>query len=287
MKWSVSAWIAVLCLAFGALPARAQSTSYVSATKFASLQDRLDQVEAELARFRNADGGVSSCCDDGGCDAWPCYTPGLVFGAELTFLRPFQSEGQMAGFDYTAAPRLWIGWQNSNGLGVRFRWFEYDGSGADASSQYTDVGMETMDLEVTDTFTLGKKWNGLLSAGVRYAEYDERSAGGGILETDGALGLVVGAELYRALTCNLYLFGIGRTAFMYTDKTNDLGSPNPDSTFSISELQVGVEYRRYLSGTTRLFARAAVEGQYWAGVSDGDTEDTSLIGGVFAIGLAR
>ncbi len=287
MKWSISAWIAVLCLALGAMPAKAQSTSYVSATKFASLQDRLDQVEADLARYRNADGGVSSC-DDGGDDAWPCYTSGLVFGAEVAVLRPFQSEGQMEGFDYKAAPRIWLGWQNSNGFGLRARWFDYDGGGASPTSIYSDVGMETFDLEVTDTFTLGKKWEGLLSAGVRYAEFTEtRTVGGGVLETDGALGLVVGAELYRPLTCNLYLFGIGRTAFMYADATNNNGTLNPDTTFNISELQVGVEYRRYLSGTTRLFARAAVEGQYWAGMSDRDTEDVSLIGGTFAVGIAR
>ena len=289
-RWLAYALGALAMVGILAIPARAQMT-YASSAQFASLQNRIDELEAQLASIRSAAGG--GCCDsascDGSCDscAWPCYTPGLVFGAELTFLRPFQSEGQMVGFDYKAAPRIWLGWQNANGFGIRGRWFEYDGGGAAAGSLYQDVDTYLIDIEATDTFRLGHKWSGLFSAGLRFAQYRETNNGGGVLETDSAIGPVVGVELYRPIACNWYVLGIGRTSFLFTDATQDILTLREDTTFSVSELQLGVEYRRDLGGTAALFARAMVEAQYWSAVSDGDSEDVSFFGGGFALGITR
>jgi hypothetical protein len=57
-------------------------------------------------------------------------------------------------------------------------------------------------------------------------------------------------------------------------------------TFTITEVQVGAEYRCDL-GSCCLFVRGGVEAQFWAGVSDDDTENFGLIGGFVGVGVRK
>ena len=282
MRWLTTTWCLMVAALFAIPAASAQEA------QFASLSERLAEVEAELARYRAGE----SCevpCDSDPC--WDCRTPGLVAGADLIFMRPYHSEAQTPDYDFEPTPRVWLGWQRSDGLGIRARWFEYDGtSNSTAPNIIRDLNMLTFDLELTDTFTLGAKWEGLFSGGLRYAHYEQiRSTTGAnnFLEIDSAYGLVLGVELYRPLRNNLYLFGLGRASAMYGTDVFANGIHSDDVTFFITELQGGAEYRREICGTTYVFARAAVESQYWAGVSNNDTEDIGLLGFYFSLGLAR
>ena len=281
MRWLTTSFCLMMVAVFGLPTVTAQEA------QFASLQERLDEVEAQLARYRNGASFEASYGDEVDYDS-ACSTPGLLFGAEIAFLKPHHSEGQTQGYDYEATPRIWIGWQTESGLGLRARWFEFDGVSTNPASFYQDLNMMLLDLEVTDTFTLGSKWSGVLSGGFRYAEYREERSAQTFNEMDGAMGLVAGVELYRPITCNVSLFGMGRTSFLYADSISLNGvKGNDDYTFAVSELQLGAEYRRVLSGTTYLFARAAAEAQFWTGVSGDRSQDVGLLGGAFALGLAR
>ncbi len=283
MRWFTATWCLMMAALLGLPTVSAQEA------QFASLGERLAEVEAELARYRSGD-SFGASCEDPGYDV-DCRTPGLVFGAELAFLKPSHTEGQTPDYDYEATPRLWIGWQRADGLGARVRWFEFDAhTNNEANARIDDLNMMTLDLELTDTFTLGSKWEGLFSGGLRYAQYKEDYAsppGNNFLEIDEAYGLILGMELYRPVWNNLYVFGIVRGSAMFGEDTFDNTNVVTDSTFFITEFQLGAEYRRTLCGTTYLFARGAVEAQYWNGVSDSDSEDTSLSGVAFSVGLAR
>ncbi len=281
MRWFTTTWCLLMAAVLG-LP-----TVNATEAQFASLSERLAEVEAELARYRSGDSCEVPCEED----YTECRTPGLVAGFELALLRARQSEGDALDYDAEATPRIWLGWQGSGGMGFRVRWFEFDAtSNNPAISNIDDLNMMTLDLELTDTFTLGSKWEGLFSGGFRFAQYREQyGLGGGGIDYDESYGLVLGVELYRQVTCNWYVFGIARGSVMMTDDSILVGTPSTfaDGTFFITELQLGAEYRRVLSGTTYLFGRAAVETDYWSGVSQGDTEDISLMGVAFSVGLAR
>ena len=227
--------------------------------------------------------GIGSCTScNSGCGG------GLYWGTEITVLRPFHSEGQTTGYDYRAAPRLWFGLKKANGSGFRTRWWEMETNGP-ATSRYNDLHFMLFDLEATHDFQLGCNWTGLVSTGFRYAEYREEEASGSSLEQDGAIGVVAGIEARRNMFRNLNMFVSARTSMLYANSITENGtvSNREDTTFTVSELQMGTEIARPARNGATFFARIASEAQYWSGVSDFDSEDTSLIGTSFAIGIRR
>ena len=147
--------------------------------------------------------------------------------------------------------------------------------------------MTVIDFEVTDRFQLGH-WDGLLSGGLRYADYQEF----GFFDAeqmDDSVGLVLGVELYRPVIGGLSIYGHARYSFQFAETGLDNGFPMEDTLFSIGETQLGVEWSRCGPAGGNWFVRGAVETQYWSGgtIGDGDSEDLGLIGGVFAVGITR
>ncbi len=264
--------------------AAAQQMDMISYTEYESLMRRIEQLEAQVAN-----GGGGDCCP---VSAPVCRTPGIVAGGEITWLKVFDSEGQGSNFAYQAAPRFWLGYQFEGGLGFRARYFEYDKQASTpGSNMYDGFHMVNFDLELTDTFELGK-WSGLISGGVRFTEYREEydAAGTDFEEMAGDnIGLVLGIEGYRPVTSNVYLFGLTRGSISVFDKrVSETGTIlGNDYSFFIWELQLGAEYRYPICGTSYLFARAAAEAQVWSGIGDDDSEDITLFGGLFSVGLAR
>ena len=243
----------------------------------ADLAARLENTEKRIAELENQDSGSETS-----------HTPGIVAGADLAFLKPFQSEGRAWGFDYQAAPRIWLGWSGENGVGARTRWFSFEGENPDGDM--VKLQTTTFDVELTDALKLGSKWDVVLSAGVRYAEYleawDVRFPEG----ITGSAGPVFGIELYRPIFGNTSVYFVGREAVMFGrffDQHPLVLGHEEDLVYSITELQAGIQWDRHLSGTTSVFVRAGIEAQIWAGPSDLDTESFGLFGGTFSIGLAR
>ena len=173
---------------------------------------------------------------------------------------------------------------------MRARWFEYENLNPD------NVGVPTLiesfdltmvDVEVTDKFKLGH-WNGLISGGLRYADYKEFGFFDADQMTD-SLGPVIGIELTRCVDDKWSLFGLARTSLQFADHGLDNGAPMTNLFFTITEIQLGAErtLRRVHGG--HWFIRGVFEAQRWSGgvIGDGDTEDLGLIGGTVAIGFTR
>lgn len=152
-----------------------------------------------------------NCCDSG-CDSG-CHRGGMIGGIEYLLLKPYNSEGNapvfddvieivnqvlpLAGlnqlnepdWDLKSAVRLWAGYQNAEGLGVRLTYFQFDQS-VDAQTtfanvgggvQFVDIGFNyaydarTFDVEAIQSFNPNRNWNLVVGAGFRYAEYTERN----------------------------------------------------------------------------------------------------------------
>ena len=258
----------------------------------------IQSSSASASAYRGvvANSGCDSCDSpgcSGGCDSaiGSCNNAcgrGFYWGTEVTVLRPFHSEGQTTGYDYRAAPRLWLGFQKADGNGFRARWWEMETNGP-ATARYDDLHFMLFDLEATHDFQLGCKWNGIVSTGFRYAEYREEEASGNYLEQDGAVGVVAGIEARRNMFRNINMYVGARTSMLFANSITENGavSSREDTTFTVSELQMGTEFVRPARNGATFFARVGTEAQYWSGVSDFDTEDTSLIGTSFAIGIRR
>ncbi len=282
LGWFLVGWMLVA----GSGQAAAQQMDMISYNEYESLVRRLEQLEAQLA----SQGGDGACCNTG--PQWTCRTPGIVAGGEITWLKVFHSEGQAGDFAYQAAPRFWLGYQFEGGLGLRARYFEYDKQiSSPDPNLYDGFHMVNFDVEVTDTFDLGK-WSGLIAGGVRFTEYrEENNALAEFSALAGSnIGLVLGIEGYRPITDALYLFGLTRGSIsVYENRAYEGGlvANATDFSFFIWELQLGAEYRYPLCGTSYVFARAAAEAQVWSGISQRDTEDITLFGGLFSVGLAR
>lgn len=324
MKIRLGRILAVICgLAVGWIghshAARADDIEFVTTTAFAAMGERLSDVEGRLAAIEqrgDCDTFGSDCGDDGWCDA--CHGSGLTITTELLFLRLHdnnQSGPSDTVFDsFEAAPRITVGWQSGSGVGLRARWFDYDTNTRFdittplLSVYYASWNMITTDIEATAAFRLGCQWNGIVSGGVRYAEctqrsdevFDDGSSTSAIAGYDDSFGPVLGIELQRIVTDRISLFAVARESIQFGDTRNDFVArdntgavlfetnlPRENQTFSISEIQLGAQWQRPIGQDALLFMRGAFEGQYWFSSVGNGTSDLGLIGGQFAIGIAR
>lgn len=214
------------------------------------------------------------CCG-GGC--------GWSFGAEAVYLRAHVSEVDLSGHDYEIGYRIWGGVE-SDGLGLRVRYFDWDESSPN-QGDFDSHEITVVDIEVTMGMELGHGFNLTGSAGLRYAEFLQRvsSSLDGI---DESLGLVIGVEVSRDVCCNTAAFASFRHAFMFGDEADNFSNPDEFQAFTITELQLGVEWRSE-SPMGMFFIRGGAEAQFWAGVSDDDSENFGLFGGFIAVGLRK
>jgi hypothetical protein len=298
---------------------RADDIEFVTTTAFAAMGERLSDVEGRLAAIEQrggADDYGSACDGDSWCDA--CHGSGLTSTAELVVLRLHDNNSLNPSgtlFDsYQAAPRLTVGWQNAGGIGIRARWFDFDTSSQfDIAAPFPSVyyaswNLVATDVEATVAFQLGSRWSGIVSGGVRYAECTHRadevlldgssnSANAGF---DDSFGPVVGLEMKRFVTQRLSLFAATRASMQFGDTKNNFVARDAtgavlfeniltreNQTFSISEIQLGAQWDRPIGGDALLFLRGAFEGQYWVSSAGGGSADLGLVGGQFAIGIAR
>lgn len=277
LKRIFMALVAAWALAQVTSTVRAEDLQFVSTTTFADMQRRLAEVESQLASYESMGGAEQHGKGKGdGFYCGTCVTPGITLDAELLFLRPFGSDDGTFdnGNQYNPGVRLAGGFVRGDGLGVRARWFSY---GSNAIDPDGDFDAYYADLELTDKFGLGC-WEATVSGGVRYAEFTQPVDQAGMF----GLGPQIGIELARPVTSNLYLFTAARTSMLFGTEQFD----QQDDAFSISEIQLGVEFRRDLGGA-QFFVRSALEGQYWSAVANDNEEDLGLVGGVFAVGITR
>jgi hypothetical protein len=264
--------------------------------------------------------GCGCCCDP--C----CRSQGFYGGVELSYLKAHNSSGtgptgllaaarsvNVGGItvdssvaeidpDFEPTPRLWIGYQRCDGLGVRLRYWEYDHSFDVAiGSPFTlffDTFTQTIpgadgfhgwdtwiaDIEVTDSSLVGCYWDVTWSCGFRQVEFVENVGlglpGFPLLIMSKSFigsGLTASVEVRRRATCNIGLFCSARASAIYGDEDTQLvdrfgpglitanSETERNDVKYIWEAQLGVEYIMPLSSGASLFARAGAEVQYWGG----------------------
>ncbi len=220
-----------------------------------------------------------------------CGSPGWTLEAAVLYMKPHQSEGEIADSDWDAGYRLGLAYEMPDGLRFALRVFGFDGTGEYGEGRYgegryrnNDVEEEffALDFLVGDTFCPSEDLSIAINVGLRYASYKEDwkyYSDGKAADFDG-FGPVIGTEIVRQLGGNWALYAELQASIIFGDNdVDDEGDSGDDSTMIISEIGGGVQYS-FGSGHVRLGA----EGQYWSGLSDSDTEDVSLLGAVLELG---
>lgn len=260
---------------------------------FASQQQEIDSLRAELASLRSMGGddgdkltSTDDCCGNGS---------GWEGGLELLYLDVYANHGgeQTAsgsawfdGFDFTVASRFWFGYQGSNGLGVRARYYNFDGDSV-VANQFVDLQM--YDLEMTAKHQ-ACNFDFLFIGGLRGGEIDWSDEDGAPGYGFDGIGPTLGLQASRPLVRSLAAVAGVRYSALFGN-ISELGKSDQadDSVIHLAEVQLGVEWRRGL-----FVARAMYEYQWYSGLSgnvdddiDPEDIDITLAGPVFTVGFER
>jgi hypothetical protein len=209
----------ILFLATGVLTARAEHLEYRSAEqRLARLESEFASLSSQLTALPEKQPAACALPFTEPC----CRASGIVGGAALVFAHPWTSADvafeesttevtlttvapRKFDYDFVATPRVWLGYQNASGRGIRARYWQFDsdarltsitddGVGTEIAAKTGIVGtdllgelttiedesliavqglrLDVVDLEYTQRIRpyLGD-WT--LSAGVRYMRYEQ------------------------------------------------------------------------------------------------------------------
>lgn len=282
MKTNLFRALAALALVVPLGMVQAQEVPIANHAELNDLYDRLAELESRVAASNvsvtgSADAVGNGC---GSCDN--CGCAGVVAGAEILWLKAFNSNTMFGDFNYDEGFRGWLGYQGAGGLGVRFRGFDYSQTAANG----TLVDVETLDLEIYDSVQLGYNWDVIFGAGVRYTD-NRQLLFVPFLDTQiFGVGPVVTAELYRHVSDRAALYVIGRQSIVAGNA--NVVAPiigTTDDTMFISEVQIGGQVHREYNGGL-LFARIGWEAQYYDDTVD-IGESVTLMGATASVGLMR
>jgi hypothetical protein len=249
---------------------------FASHTELSDLYARLAALESRAATTGGymGDGG-GGCCDD-------CCRAGFVGGAEVLWLKAYDSNGDFNEFNFDEGFRFWIGYQGDDGLGIRLRYFEYEQT-AD-NGEFIDV--EYTDIEVFDSLQLGCNWDLYIGGGLRYLGYEDNdlNLGADLDDSLWGVGPVLSAELYRHIGDRAALYAIGRQSIIVGNGLND-GIATRDMTGSVTEIQLGGQVHREWNGGL-LFGRIGWETQGYYDIHDNE-ELVTLMGLALSVGIMR
>ena len=234
----------------------------------------VDQSEpmAEVADSYGKDCG-KGCCDD------VCCGSGSFYGEfQFLYLEAYGTEDDInPDVDEEEGYRLVGGYQGCDGLGLRVRYFDFDGV-QEIGGGEEGLDLSYFDLEVTDVISICNL-HGLVSAGYRHGELDQFDDGlSSSFEGD---GITLGVQLQRDLGCNLGLFAWAQHSILFGD---DDENDREDMLMSWTEIQLGAQYCTCVGGYNTV-VRGGVEVQRHEGVNDGDTADSGLFGWFLSAGV--
>ncbi|MEI7911183.1 MAG: Lpg1974 family pore-forming outer membrane protein [Verrucomicrobiota bacterium] len=242
---------------------------------------------------------------------------GWILGLEAMALRPYQSEGRYDNNSYDFAGRGTVGYQFADGLFVKGSYFGF-GSDIRSTNLLTGTTSEQLDgrmsvssidlvvgqnFKPTETLKLspyvGLRWGTFNEGHSDITTYNRLASSPGTqyygdsLNFSG-LGLIVGIDATRSLGSGFSLYGTAKESVLFgtTDTSNlnafyPVGATTPttynnvgnssDRVLFISELSLGVQYD-YCFSNVAANIRLGVEGQWWGGASNSDSENTGLAG---------
>lgn len=225
--------------------------------------------------------------------------PGLFYGTESTFFKFGRADGMRTEDDpddsarprYEFAPRFTLGYLTRSGLGFRAKyWGSYDQRHLPhdpGSGDALDVDASLLDLEVFDTFTIGKT-DLELSAGLQHVDYYEAiyDANASAPESSKAVngwGPVIGAEVRRPFFWDTHVTAKASHSLLLTDAVIGESSGPAylnGSNAGITELGFGLEKEFIIRGAD-VTVKGGYEWQRWHNVSYGfeDTNNSDDVSG--------
>lgn len=234
-------------------------------------------------------------CHDA-CGHW------IVLG-EATFFRYYRADGARVGddpgagdnveFDFEAAPRVTLGYAGSDGMGIRFRWWEFN-QNSDGGRGVLGVSTYNLDLELFDTIQLNSVWSLQASAGSRWNEFDEQMfdrADDELRRNEvRGFGGIVGVELRRCLTPCSSLFGGVKLAVLMDDKfVSNVNTGDRvtllDSSVGMVEIAAGYEFSLLMAHHVQMFGRVAGEWQNWYNYSSSFGASEQVFQGASDVGF--
>lgn len=246
--------------------------------------------------------------------------------ASNRFDRPITFESA-SDFGFSFAPRIILGYEGPEGLGVRGRWWRFSdrqagrgsiffsnpGEVVDGVATTTELKAETIELELTQDGRF-HNWEFLVSGGVRYATLDSITRADWVnpvtnqdtfftTDTDfNGVGPVLGLSTRRAMQQweGLTFVLNSRFSFLFGDvdiqQAGNVDGPdegpftrlNVDDVMPIWELQIGAQYARRLNSGATLYLGGFFETQLWDFVGpSGINSDLGFWGPTFAVGISR
>ena len=234
---------------------------------FSVHQEALDEYETRLTALESRP--ESWAASSGHYDACCHQHFGLYAGAALVIAKPhFEDEVDVgfdaASYDYEVTPRVWMGYRNDCGAGIRARYWVFDHASnepAAVAQAPFSLNVRTADLEFTQVACVGPLVAEFFG-GARYGKVEHLNNNGEGLDFEG-IGPQVGVDLLIPTRSCISLYGGTRAAVLFgSTKYNANGSPGDADLMPVFELQLGAEYVRCLGGG--LFAiRSGVEAQVW------------------------
>jgi hypothetical protein len=216
---------------------------------------------------------AGDCCDSG------CGCRGTAYGeVQFLYLGSFGTEDPWYGddnngLDAEGGVRLVTGYEGCNGLGIRFRWFDFDGTARRPDGDLEGLDLEYFDVEITENISICNL-HGVVSAGYRHAEYDTYFDQSSPYTTFSGDGVTLGIQLERDICCNIGLFGWLQHSMLYGDDDKE-GYPN--TLMGWTEVQLGIQTTSGIGGYDAVI-RTGVEAQRHEGMFQADTQDSGLIG---------
>jgi hypothetical protein len=268
---------------------------------------------------KDLDGIDPICCE--------CPSSNWYVGFDLPVLKPHMGTlgAEFLGHpavdvtpdhDFQASPRIYMGWDNAEGLGVRARYWTFDSDatlafpqdgnhdffGPDSGTQ-SWLGADTFDFEATQRGCLGNL-QFQLAGGFRYANMETGVGIFGAGQTAGinmdfeGVGPTVAIDVRRPFgSRGLALVGSARSSWMYgeTDISGAGAFAGPvavyadDHMMQINELSLGVEWSRCLARGGKVSVAALWESQAWewAPVAGLIHQDIGLTGPTFTVSYMR
>ncbi len=200
------------------------TTGRAAETAHESYEARLARLEAEYAQLASQVTRLPAASCTAACRTCCGPAPGIVGGAAVVFAQPYLSgnvpfdqsffvngafveSAPSFDFDFEATPRVWFGYQTSNGHGIRARYWTFDGDsqlisltdpangppdtvvrilglvGSDLTVTSTSaantffIADQNLEMDVVDleyTRRLARSWGDFyFSGGVRYVHYEQ------------------------------------------------------------------------------------------------------------------
>jgi len=240
------------------------------------------------------DVATASCCDTccgdvcSACCADPCVGNGsLYFLVDFTFMKYHQaggvrdSAGAMGEFDFEFNPRYVLGYERSDGLGVRVGYWDYEETAETrpigVPVTWYGIDAYAFDMEVYQRVELGSCTTLEAFGGLRWIEWEVTDSYGLFTSADG-YGGKVGFEAARKIGCYDKVFARATWSIVPVDaQLVNLGAFQPgagipaggwieDSETTITEVAVGVAGARPINCAALIYG-AGAEWSQWTDVS--------------------